>query len=294
MQIVPPQCQECPCNIGGVMQVVQNVMNLAIAFAVLIATFVIVWGGFLFLTSPAAPENRTKARGLILNAAIGLVIVLSSWLIIDAFMRLLYSGSNGNEGKWGPWNSIIKEGGEYCIQEDKKQGSLFGELGQVFSGEKPTTVPTEPTPNPNPPSPSPIVGNEAAVRKSLADAGIDVNKPPCPDGVRYQNVAGGCTTVGGLRENTVAQAIQLSKVCSPYVLTGGNELGHADGGMSHTTGYKIDTATTIDACIYNGKNGYFKRNGSRGSNARYLDKCSNEYVRESNHWDITVTKPCSQ
>lgn len=142
-QIVPEECETCPCNIGGVLEIVQNLMNLGIAFAVLIAVLMVVWAGFLLVTSPASPENRGKARGLLLNTAIGLLIVLSSWLVIDAFMRLLYSGPNGNEGVWGPWNSIVVQGGEYCIVA-KPQGSLFGELGQVFSGETPGTVETVP------------------------------------------------------------------------------------------------------------------------------------------------------
>ena len=43
----------------------------------------------------------------------GLVLVLGSWLIIDFIMRAAYSGPDGTEGKFGPWNSILAESADF-------------------------------------------------------------------------------------------------------------------------------------------------------------------------------------
>ncbi|HYF29172.1 MAG TPA: pilin [Candidatus Paceibacterota bacterium] len=291
--IVPEECQSCPCGFAGVLEIARHLMNFAVSFGIIVLTIMLVWGGILFIASAVNPESRSKAKSLLGGAFIGMALILTSWLIVDFVMRALYSGPAGIEGKFGPWNSILAEDADWCIAA--KEGKGFFEI-PFMPLDAPNAEPTEADPNPNPTQvePSPIVGNEKTVRQQLAAAGISVNKNPCPTGVRYQDVRGGCTTVGGLRQNTVAQTITLKNICGSLIVTGGNELGHASGGMSHTTGYKVDYGTGIDACIQGGSGGYFTRNGARGGDPRYLDKCGNEYVRESNppHWDVTVVKVC--
>lgn len=121
--IVPEACQACPCGFGGVLDAMRNVMNLGIAIAVAVATIIIAWGGFLYIMSPANPESRSTANKMLINAAIGLLIVLSAWLIVDFVMKTLYSGPDGEAGKFGPWNTILT-GGDICVQS-KATSPLF-------------------------------------------------------------------------------------------------------------------------------------------------------------------------
>jgi len=69
----------------------------------------IVFAGWLWMTSAATPANREKANHVLTNAIVGFLIVLSSWLVIDFFMKTLYGNKN-----FGPWSSILK-GGDTCI-----------------------------------------------------------------------------------------------------------------------------------------------------------------------------------
>lgn len=182
-QIVPEACQSCACGMAGVMEIIHNVVNLAIALAVLIATFVIVWSGALFIASSANPESRSKARGMLIQAAIGMIIVLGAWLAIDAFMRLLYSGTDGSEGVWRPWNSIVADSGEYCIAA-KPGKSLFDSLnlGQIPNAEP---IPSPSNPNPSQPIPGPgepLTGSDGKfdydnnnIRAQAADASPRLN-----------------------------------------------------------------------------------------------------------------------
>lgn len=104
-QIVPEVCKSCPCGWGGVMAIIQNVVNFIIALSVVFATIIIAWAGGLYILSPTNPESRSTANKMLINAFIGLLIVLSAWLIVDFVMKTLYGG------QFGPWNSILTAGG---------------------------------------------------------------------------------------------------------------------------------------------------------------------------------------
>lgn len=120
--IIPTECHcegRAP-DWGCVMQVIQNTMNLAISIGILIATIVIAWAGALWILSPLNPKNREQGRTMLLNAVVGLFIVLAAWLFVDFLMKTLYNPDAGGAEKFGPWNEIIlnKEGeGALCLKE---------------------------------------------------------------------------------------------------------------------------------------------------------------------------------
>lgn len=117
--IVPDVCQVCPCGFGGVLAIIQNVSNLLIGISIIVATIIVAWAGGLYILSPTNPEMRGTASSMLLNAFVGLCIVLSAWLIVDFVMKTLYGG------QFGPWNSILLDAtGENCI-EAKPTTPLF-------------------------------------------------------------------------------------------------------------------------------------------------------------------------
>lgn len=131
--LVPKACNSlCPCGVGAALQFVQNVMNAMISFAVVAMIFFIVWAGFLFVTSVANPESRSQARSMLINAFIGMFIVLAAWLIVDYVMKTLYDPS---ASKFGPWNQIlqINDPDGQCIVPKNPQGiaGLPGVVGAI-------------------------------------------------------------------------------------------------------------------------------------------------------------------
>lgn len=129
--IVPEVCRTCACGFGGVLAIIQNVVNFIIGIAIIFATIIMVWAGGLYILSAANPESRSTANKMLINAVIGLLIVLSAWLIVDFVMKTLYD--NGSE--FGPWNSILLSGtGDNCIVAKPTQklftGSIFDVPGQ--------------------------------------------------------------------------------------------------------------------------------------------------------------------
>ncbi len=109
---------ECLCpgrapDWGCVLQTFQAAMNDFVSFAVVIITLFIAQAGFTYMTSPTNPEKKQLANKRLLNAVIGLLIVLCAWLLIDSLMKVIYNQNSG----FGPWNSIlVSNGNDLCIQ----------------------------------------------------------------------------------------------------------------------------------------------------------------------------------
>jgi hypothetical protein len=136
--IIPEVCRACPCGFGGVLAIIQNVVNFLIGISIIFATIIIVWAGGLYILSATNPESRSTANKMLINAAVGLLIVLSAWLIVDFVMKTLYD--SGSE--FGPWNSILAGNGEEdsCIVANTTDtpslfsGNLFTVPGQPAGG----------------------------------------------------------------------------------------------------------------------------------------------------------------
>jgi len=283
IQIVPEQCQACPCGFGGVLEIIRRVMNLAIVAAGIIATFTIIYAGFLFIASAANPESRKKASSMLLGAAIGLVLVLGAWLIIDAFMRFFYSGPNGNEGVWGPWNSIVAEEGEWCVVA-KPQNSLFENLK---IGQIPQTVETGPPPNPNPISPSTGGANCSALTNSelrtvdsypllasTAERYIAMKKAAEKDGITLIITSGYRSPTDQERawRDNVCNLVNGKAVCQSRTAAVPCSLG--GGGSNHTRG------TAVDIRLNTGVYDWLVKNASRFG---FYNKLPNDLV----HWSDT-------
>lgn len=136
-QIVPdaheidPNCPVgAPLGFGGTLQLIQNLMNATVSLGVIIAVMIIVFAGILWLLTPTNPENHSQAKKVLTNAVIGLLIILSSWLIVDFVMKIIY---NGDTTELGPWNEILM-GGDICV--------VAASTTPLFSGSI-TSVPGE-------------------------------------------------------------------------------------------------------------------------------------------------------
>ena len=102
-QIVPQECNE---GLGGckdvctLAKVADNVLKTGIYIAVFLSAVLFAWAGFKYLTNVANSGEVSKAKEIFMNVAIGLIIILAGWLVIDTLMRTLM-GSD-----FGPWNKI--------------------------------------------------------------------------------------------------------------------------------------------------------------------------------------------
>lgn len=115
--IIPSSAATCAGNFGLLLTVVNNIISLLITLGIVfVAPLSIGYAGFLMVVNPTSIGDIQKAKGIILNTIVGIVIALAAWLIVGAVMNVLYKGSLPS------WDSIIRgDAGNFCIQ---LEGSL--------------------------------------------------------------------------------------------------------------------------------------------------------------------------
>ncbi|MEK7602149.1 MAG: pilin [Patescibacteria group bacterium] len=130
----------CTCpgtapGFGCILDTIQNLLNLGVSLSAMLAVLIIAYAGTLLIFNPTKPEYRTQAKGMLANVAIGMVIVLASWLIVDFVMKIVYNpGAVFSGNVIGPWNDILG-GGEACI--------VAQQLDTIFDGNLVTTPTTD-------------------------------------------------------------------------------------------------------------------------------------------------------
>lgn len=104
-ELVPckgPDCQAC-----HLMELGRRLLNWLITISIVIIGVIAAWAGFKMVTSAGNPGGVSQAKGMFTNALIGLLILLSSWLIIDTVMKqLTYQSGTVNGVEFGPWNEL--------------------------------------------------------------------------------------------------------------------------------------------------------------------------------------------
>lgn len=82
-----------PDAVGGISnfiwRIALNIVDIALQLVGYIAAGFILYGGFLFLRSAGDPAKTARARTMILDAAIGLVISIGSVAIINLFTGIV-------------------------------------------------------------------------------------------------------------------------------------------------------------------------------------------------------------
>ncbi len=268
-----------PGNIGAcdLVSLFDNVLRFAIYLAIMVATLMFTYAGFLYVTAAANQENINTARKIFGNVFLGLVFILGAWLIVNLIMNVFLDTDKTKL----PWNSIE------CVERNF-QTTPFGPPGIDASlPGNPDAVPL--------PSLESAVDHQTAL-DTFEDEGITVTSTSGADGVKEDCFGTGCTSLKNIQESVVDNTVNLKRACSEcdIQVNGGTERGvHEAGDTGHEAGFKIDLQGNgpLDDFIEN--SGKFTRAGSRGGNPQYKDVCGNSYVRESGHWDITVVQACS-
>lgn len=75
---------------------IAGVINIFLGFLGILATLIMLYGGFIWMTSNGNAEKIDKAKHTIINGLIGLVIILSSYAIARFILRTGYDGIFGN------------------------------------------------------------------------------------------------------------------------------------------------------------------------------------------------------
>ena len=79
-----------PCDFNMIMALVNKVINfLLFVIATPLFALILVYVGWLYISSMGNPENITKTKTILKNALLGFVIALAAWLIIKTILLSL-------------------------------------------------------------------------------------------------------------------------------------------------------------------------------------------------------------
>ena len=91
-------CSGISCTCGDLVQLGENILNTGIYFAVFISAVLFAWAGWQMLSGKSTGQSGKidKAKEILWNVMIGLVIILAAWLIVDTLMRTLTTSPSWN------------------------------------------------------------------------------------------------------------------------------------------------------------------------------------------------------
>lgn len=85
-----------PCDIDQFFILIHTLIKYAIYLSGLAVTVAIVYAAFMYLISAGEMEKLNKAKGAVKAAVIGLVIVLTGWLLINTLLQIFGVCPNWN------------------------------------------------------------------------------------------------------------------------------------------------------------------------------------------------------
>jgi hypothetical protein len=85
------QCQAC-----DLIALLQNVFKFIFALSIPIAAGLFAYGGFKYMSSGGKPEARSQANKIFTTTAVGFVVMLTGWLIINSVLYFLVGHQFGN------------------------------------------------------------------------------------------------------------------------------------------------------------------------------------------------------
>lgn len=82
----------------GLRELVLQILNWFMFFIGLIATGFLIYGGFLYITSAGNDENVKTAKKIIIYAAVGIIVIILSAVLVNALVNMLSPGSADSPG----------------------------------------------------------------------------------------------------------------------------------------------------------------------------------------------------
>ena len=71
-------------------------INQVLSFLGILALIVFLWGGFLYMFSGGRPEKTERAKAVIVNGIIGLIIIMCAWTVVRFVIESLVDATGGD------------------------------------------------------------------------------------------------------------------------------------------------------------------------------------------------------
>lgn len=296
-------CFTDPCTTCHLLALSHNVLETLIALAVLLAVLLFIYAGWIYLTTSVRDQIQ-KAHRIFWQVFIGLIVVLTAWLIVDTGLRVLARNAGNTQTGVLPFTDILCDPSA-LVNACRAQGSRASTVGAGPPGGPPGTIP-----DPNQSGGSlPLSHNSALLGLGATPCSATVSQTLCvtstsgPGGVQQTCQTGtGCTSLNGLRQGTVELVNNIVGDCiatvgnCSAVIVGGTEPGHAAGEYSHGSGYKVDiddNDTGVNNYFETITDGLTPQTTNVGPRYSIIqpDGSTMNIIRESDHWDVQYCPP---
>lgn len=241
--LVPCNGPDCtPCHVA---QLAQNILTFLIEITVILAGIAFAIAGLMMVTAGGNMGQVEKAKGVFTNVAIGLIILLAAWLIVDTVMKLFVDQSKLLQ----PWNQIqcTVPSGAATTQAPATKGAI--EVSAL---------------------PGDQYGNIDAT-SYLLDNGIAVSS----SGNCNNRNDPTCTSLDGVKGEILNQVVRVADACPDCNIhvTAGTEMGHTN--PCHVSGTCVDI-NCVGGCSTEQINTILSTSAANGSKAVYEVKTTAE------------------
>ena len=96
--LIPAECQGADpsqCGFTALLQLAKNIINFIIFISIPVAAGLFTWAGYLYVSAAGNPGQVTKAHGIFQKVAIGLIIILSAWLVVQLLVTTFFNPESG-------------------------------------------------------------------------------------------------------------------------------------------------------------------------------------------------------
>ncbi|MFH1745102.1 MAG: fibronectin type III domain-containing protein [bacterium] len=105
-----------------------NIVRIALTFLGIIATIIILYGGFLWMTSAGDSQKMETAKKTLINAVIGLVIIMSAFLIVSWVLNQMQSSLGGTSSDGtdpGDGGEITQSGESFSVLSKSPGNGIY-------------------------------------------------------------------------------------------------------------------------------------------------------------------------
>jgi hypothetical protein len=137
----------CPWGLGwgAVILVINNIVEFMLTIIIVgIAPVMIAYTGFQYVVNSVNPSGLAKAKAMLWNIVVGLIVALSGWLIVDLLMAVLYNSTTPVSDRTilKTWNTIISSGTEgLCLKGGTLPGTTTGTQPSSITSGGPASAP---------------------------------------------------------------------------------------------------------------------------------------------------------
>lgn len=90
---------------SDILTTIGTIINVALGLLGVVLLVITIYAGFLWMTAQGNEEQVTKAKGMITNAVIGLIITLAAYSITDFVVQNITTKAGGTSGDSSIWDT---------------------------------------------------------------------------------------------------------------------------------------------------------------------------------------------